>query len=182
MALIAGVGLAAPLEAQFPDLCAASGAQHCEYFSELRYEFRLGGQNTAADHSMAFETGVLAYPERGGGVGASAFFGADFSGDMRTGLKARAAWQVAGVRFGLGIGTILIDSRGIEPSFLADLGVSPVRFLTLRGGMELVRERGTDEPWWSIGASLQRFKTTPDRLGAIIVGAGFLATLLREAF
>jgi hypothetical protein len=80
-----------------------------------------------------------------------------------------------------GIGAIFIDSRGFSPSFVADLGFSPVKPVTVVGTLEVIRRgNGRDEAWWYVGARVGRESTEPDAFGTIILGAGVVATIIRS--
>lgn len=173
--------LSTPLAAQVPNLC---GGQSCEFFSELGYAFRVDGFGNGLDHSIVFENGLVGYPDPNVGAGASGYFGVDFNGEMRAGLKFRLRRLFgASRRFDFGIGTILFDSRGISPSFVADVGVTVVKPVTIVGGLEVIRlGQANDQAWWTIGARVWREQTEPDAIGGILLGAGFIATIIRNAF
>ncbi len=173
---------AAPVEAQLPDLCGSASRAQCrrEFFSELRYDFRVGGVGTRADHSIMFETGLYAYRQANTGLGGSLFFGVDMSSQMRAGIRGRVRWKLKPADVDAGIGVIILDTRGFEPSFAADLGISPVRYLTVGGGVEVVRGPGSDVPGWVLGVRLRRTTDESERLVFLVAGAGFIATLIRN--
>ncbi len=180
--MLASALAAAPVEAQLPDLCGTASRAQCrrESFSEFRYDFRVGGVGTGADHSIMFETGLYAYRQANTGLGGSLFVGADMSSQMRAGIRGRVRWKLKPGDIDAGIGVIILDSRGFEPSFAADLGFSPVRYLTLGGGMEVIRRPGSDVPWWFLGVRLRRTTEEPERLAFLLAGAAFIATLIRN--
>ncbi len=172
---------AAPLPAQFGEFCQSG--QRCEFFSEVGYAYRLKGDPTSSgfDHSILFESGILSYPSRDVGIGASGYWGVDFAGHMRTGLKFRMRRMFGRAKLDAGIGAILIDSRGFSPSFVADLGFSPVKPVTVVGTLEVIRRSGgRDEAWWYVGARVWRNSAEPDSFGTMILGAGVLATIIRS--
>ncbi len=172
---------AAPLSAQFGGFCQSG--QQCDFFSEVGYAYRLNNDplSSGFDHSILFESGILSYPSREVGVGASGFWGVDFAGHMRTGLKFRMRRLFGRAKLDAGIGAIFIDSRGFSPSFVADLGFSPVKPVTVVGTLEVIRRgNGRDEAWWYVGARVGRDSTEPDAFGTIILGAGVVATIIRS--
>ena len=62
----------------------------------------------------------------------------------------------------------------------ADLGISPVRYLTVGGSVEVIRRPGSDVPWWFLGVRLRWTTEEAERLAFLLVGAGFIATLIRD--
>ena len=180
---LAFVLCAASLSAQFGGTC--QGGQRCDFFSEVGYAYRLNNDplSSGFDHSIMFESGILSYTSRDVGVGASGYWGIDFAGHMRTGLKFRVRRLLGRAKLDAGIGAIIIDSRGFSPSFVADLGFSPVKPVTVVGTLEIIRRGGgRDEAWWYVGARVWRDTTEPDTFGTIILGAGVLATIIRSIF
>jgi hypothetical protein len=80
-----------------------------------------------------------------------------------------------------GLGAIIIDSRGFSPSFVADLGFSPIKPVTVVGSLEIIRRGGgRDEAWWSVGARVWRDSAEPDTIGSILLGAGAIAAIIRS--
>ena len=169
------------LSAQFGGFC--QGGQRCDFFSEVGYAYRLNDDNFASgfDHSIVFENGILSYPNPDLGVGASGYWGVDFAGHMRTGLKFRVRRVFGGTQLDAGLGAIIIDSRGFSPSFVADVGFSPIKPVTVVGSLEIIRRGGgQDEALWSVGARLWRDSAEPDTIGSILLGAGALAAIIRS--
>jgi hypothetical protein len=176
--LFSALVCATPVSAQFAGFCQSG--QRCDFFSELGYAYRVGGTGSGFDHSIVFENGILSETSRNTAVGASGYWGIDFRGHMRTGLKFRLRRVFGSTRLDAGLGAILLDSRGFSPSFVADLAFSPVKPVSLVGSLEIIRGVGKDVAVWSVGARVWREDSEPDSIGSILLAAGAFAAIIRS--
>jgi len=131
------------LEAQDASvLCTEFGDCSSIWISELGYALRLPPSGLRQDHNFTWEFGLL---QPGGdgrtGVGGTTYVGVDLSGNTRVGLKARQRTQLSKVVLDIGIGALLIDSRG-GIGATAHIGVGVNRHVSLRLSADVVDRPG----------------------------------------
>jgi len=124
-------------------MCAEFGDCQPTWISELGYALRLPPTNSWQDHSFTWEFGLL---QPGGdgrtGVGGTTYVGVDLSGNTRVGLKVRQRTQLSKVVLDIGIGALLIDSRG-GLGATAHVGVGVNRHVSFRLSADVVDRPGS---------------------------------------